>query len=132
MVPVLPEAGQPVPAQSRVPVPLPHEAELPVLVPLPALIEARMLEATHPDLTPHQRAELELDIAHLQGQLEVHARSFAEMDLEPGRGFVAAEGRNVGIPTPFNDAVVAAFHAHGVGQLKPDPRNLESLVRLLA
>jgi 2-dehydropantoate 2-reductase len=47
-------------------------------------------------------------------------------------GFVAAEGRNVGIPTPFNDAVVATFHAHGVGQLKPDPRNLEPLVRLLA
>jgi 2-dehydropantoate 2-reductase len=47
-------------------------------------------------------------------------------------GFVAAEGRDVGIPTPFNDAVVATFHAHGVGQLKPDPRNLEPLVRLLA
>ena len=47
-------------------------------------------------------------------------------------GFVAAEGRNVGIPTPFNDAVVAAFHAHRVGQLKPDPRNLEPLARLLA
>jgi 2-dehydropantoate 2-reductase len=47
-------------------------------------------------------------------------------------GFVAAEGRNVGIPTPFNDAVVAAFHAHRVGQLKPDPRNLEPLIRLLA
>jgi 2-dehydropantoate 2-reductase len=47
-------------------------------------------------------------------------------------GFVAAEGRNVGIPTPFNDAVVAAFHAHGVGRLKPDPRNLEPLARLLA
>jgi 2-dehydropantoate 2-reductase len=47
-------------------------------------------------------------------------------------GFVAAEGRNVGVPTPFNDAVVAAFHAHGVGRLNPDPRNLEPLARLLA
>jgi len=47
-------------------------------------------------------------------------------------GFVAAEGRAVGVPTPFNDAVVAAFHAHGVGRLTPDPRNLEPLVRLLA
>ena len=46
-------------------------------------------------------------------------------------GFVAAEGRNVGIPTPFNDAVVAAFHAQPVGVLKPDPRNLEPLARLL-
>jgi 2-dehydropantoate 2-reductase len=47
-------------------------------------------------------------------------------------GFVAAEGRNVGIPTPFNDAVVAAFHAQPVGVLKPDPRNLAPLARLLA
>jgi 2-dehydropantoate 2-reductase len=47
-------------------------------------------------------------------------------------GFVAAEGRNVGIPTPFNDAVVAAFHAQPVGVLKPDLRNLAPLARLLA
>jgi len=47
-------------------------------------------------------------------------------------GFVAAEGRSVGVPTPFNDAVVATFHAQPVGGLKPDPRNLEPLVRLLA
>jgi 2-dehydropantoate 2-reductase len=47
-------------------------------------------------------------------------------------GFVAAEGRNVGVPTPFNDAVVAAVNAHGVGRLNPDPRNLEPLTRLLA
>jgi 2-dehydropantoate 2-reductase len=46
-------------------------------------------------------------------------------------GFVAAEGRTVGIPTPFNDAVVAAFHAQPVGQLKPDPRNLDPLAGLL-
>jgi 2-dehydropantoate 2-reductase len=53
-------------------------------------------------------------------------------EIDHLNGFVAAEGRNVGVPTPFNDAVVAAFHAHGVGRLKPDPRNLEPLVRLLA
>ncbi|MGH7315692.1 MAG: ketopantoate reductase family protein, partial [Candidatus Rokuibacteriota bacterium] len=47
-------------------------------------------------------------------------------------GFVAAEGRKVGIPTPFNDAVVDAFHARGVGRVEPDPRNLDPLVRLLS
>jgi len=26
---------------------------------------------------------------------------------------------------------VAAFHAHGIGLLEPDPRNLEPLARLL-
>jgi 2-dehydropantoate 2-reductase len=53
-------------------------------------------------------------------------------EIDHLNGFVAAEGRNVGIATPFNDAVVAAFHAHRVGQLRPDPRNLEPLTRLLS
>jgi 2-dehydropantoate 2-reductase len=46
-------------------------------------------------------------------------------------GFVAEEGRKAGIATPFNDAVVDAFHAHAVGALTPGPRNLEPLARLL-
>lgn len=45
-------------------------------------------------------------------------------------GYVAAEGRRRGVATPLNDAVVAAFHRHGVG-LKPDPRNVEPLLALL-
>jgi 2-dehydropantoate 2-reductase len=47
-------------------------------------------------------------------------------------GFVAAEGRKVGVPTPFNDAVVDAFHARAVGALAAEPRNLEPVTRLLA
>jgi 2-dehydropantoate 2-reductase len=46
-------------------------------------------------------------------------------------GFVATEGRTMSVLTPFNDAVVAAFHAHAIGQLRPDPRNLQPLARLL-
>jgi len=46
-------------------------------------------------------------------------------------GFVATEGRKARVPTPFNDAVVAAFHARPVGTLTADPRNLEPLARLL-
>ncbi|HKW92044.1 MAG TPA: 2-dehydropantoate 2-reductase [Methylomirabilota bacterium] len=46
-------------------------------------------------------------------------------------GLVPAEGRKAGLPTPFNDAVVAAFHAQPVGTLTADPRNLEPLARLL-
>ncbi len=52
-------------------------------------------------------------------------------EIDHLNGFVAAEGRRAGIPTPFNDAVVAAFHAHGVGTLKPDLRNLDPLLGLL-
>jgi 2-dehydropantoate 2-reductase len=46
-------------------------------------------------------------------------------------GYVSAQGRTVGVPTPFNDAIVAAVHAHGVGRLTPDPRNLEPLLKML-
>ena len=46
-------------------------------------------------------------------------------------GYVSQEGRRVGIETPVNDAVVKAIHAHGVGRLKPDPKNLEPLARNL-
>ena len=46
-------------------------------------------------------------------------------------GFVAAEGRRLGVDTPFNDAVVAAVHRFPVGKLTPDPQNLEPLLALL-
>lgn len=46
-------------------------------------------------------------------------------------GYVSAQGRKVGVNTPFNDAIVELFHSHGVGRLKPDPKNLEPLVKML-
>jgi 2-dehydropantoate 2-reductase len=46
-------------------------------------------------------------------------------------GFVSGEGRRAGIATPFNDAVVEAFHRHPVGALTPAPAHLDPLVRLL-
>ena len=60
-------------------------------------------------------------------------------DVEKGRrteidylnGYVAEQGRRLGVKTPFNDAVVQAVHRHGVGTLRPDPENLEPLVKML-
>ncbi len=46
-------------------------------------------------------------------------------------GYVSEQGRKVGVRTPFNDAVVELFHRYGVGTLKPDPKNLEPLVKML-
>ena len=46
-------------------------------------------------------------------------------------GHVSAEGRKKGVPTPFNDAIVAAVHAHPVGQLTPSPKHLEPLIAML-
>jgi 2-dehydropantoate 2-reductase len=60
---------------------------------------------------------------------DVMKRRRTEVDFL--NGHVAAEGRRVGVPTPFNEAIVAAVHAHGVGRLVPDPRNLEPLLKLL-
>jgi 2-dehydropantoate 2-reductase len=46
-------------------------------------------------------------------------------------GHVSAQGKRLGVATPFNDAVVAVVAGHGVGTLKPDPKNLEPLLRML-
>jgi 2-dehydropantoate 2-reductase len=52
-------------------------------------------------------------------------------EIDDLNGYVCAQGRRVGLPTPVNDAVVTAIHAHGVGRLKPDPKHLEPLARIL-
>jgi 2-dehydropantoate 2-reductase len=46
-------------------------------------------------------------------------------------GHVCREGRRLGVPTPVNDAVVAAVHRAPVGQLRPDPRNLEPILKAI-
>ena len=83
-------------------------------------------------------AEVEADMAagarHLAG-----GRPSLLQDVMRGRrteidylnGYVCREGRRIGVPTPFNDAVVAAIKSHGVGRLRPDPKNLEPLAKLL-
>jgi 2-dehydropantoate 2-reductase len=43
-------------------------------------------------------------------------------------GYVSQQGKRLGVPTPVNDAVVAAVRRHGVGTLKPDPKNLDPLL----
>ena len=53
-------------------------------------------------------------------------------EIEELNGFVVATGRELGVPTPMNAAVVAEVQRHGVGRLQPDPRNLEPLSALLA
>jgi 2-dehydropantoate 2-reductase len=45
-------------------------------------------------------------------------------------GYVCREGARLGVRTPFNDAVVAAVRALGVG-FKPDPAHLDPVIRML-
>jgi 2-dehydropantoate 2-reductase len=52
-------------------------------------------------------------------------------EIEQLNGYVAAEGRRAGIPTPFNDKAVELYRAYGVGKLRPDPKNLDPLLAML-
>ena len=52
-------------------------------------------------------------------------------EIDELNGYVVAQGKRFGIPTPVNEAVVREVHHHGVGTLRPDPKNLEPLARLL-
>ena len=52
-------------------------------------------------------------------------------EIEYLNGYVVAEGRQAGVPTPINEAVVDLYRRYGVGALEPDPRNLEPLLKLV-
>src|SRR5437763_168515 len=52
-------------------------------------------------------------------------------EIEYLNGYVVAEGKRAGVPTPINEAVVDLYRRHGVGTLRPDPKNLEPLLKLL-
>jgi 2-dehydropantoate 2-reductase len=60
---------------------------------------------------------------------DVMKRRRTEVDFL--NGHVSAEGHKKGVPTPFNDAIVAAVHAHPVGQLTPSLKNLDPLIAML-
>jgi 2-dehydropantoate 2-reductase len=79
-------------------------------------------------------AEMSASAAHLTGGRpsllqDVMKRRRTEIDYLGG--YVCAEGRRLGVPTPVNDAVVAEVRRHGVGTLTPDPKNLEPVLAVL-
>src|SRR5262249_41525340 len=52
-------------------------------------------------------------------------------EIDHLNGYVCEQGRRNGVKTPVNDAVVEAVRSYGVGQLKPDPKNLEPILKVL-
>ena len=52
-------------------------------------------------------------------------------EIEYLNGYVCAEGKRLGVPTPVNDAVVKTVLSFKVGALKPDPKNLEPIAAVL-
>jgi len=51
-------------------------------------------------------------------------------EIEELNGFVVRKGRELGVATPMNEAVVRELTRYSVGQLQPDPKNLEPLAML--
>ena len=79
-------------------------------------------------------AEVEADMSR-DAKSRVGGRPSMLQDVMKGRrteinylnGYVADQGRQVGVKTPMNDKIVELVNAPGVGQLKPDPKNLDPL-----
>ena len=83
--------------------------------------------------------ELEADLLAAADRLGGTARASFLQDVMKGRrteieylnGYVSAQGRRLGVPTPFNDAMTEAVGRHPVGRLEPNPKNIEQLVEML-
>jgi len=83
--------------------------------------------------------ELESEMLAAADRLGSSARASFLQDVMKGRrteieylcGFVSEQGRKLGVPTPFNDAMTEAVMRHPVGRLEPDPANIERLVEML-
>ncbi len=88
--------------------------------------EGRGLEEVEADISRDAKSRAGGRPSLLQ---DVMRRRRTEIDYL--NGYVVAEGRRLGVATPFNAKVVELFHRHGVGTLEPDPKNLEPLLAML-
>jgi 2-dehydropantoate 2-reductase len=83
-------------------------------------------------------ADVERDMAERAKELAGGRPSLLQ-DVMRGRrtevqylnGYVSEQGRQVGVPTPFNDKVVELITRVPPGTLTPDPKNLDPLVAML-
>ena len=88
--------------------------------------EGRGLEEVEADLGRDAKSRVGGRPSLLQ---DVIRRRRTEIDYL--NGYVVDEGRKVGVATPFNQAIVDVYRRYGVGELTPDPKNLEPLLKLL-
>jgi len=58
---------------------------------------------------------------------DVHKGRRSEIDYM--NGLIASKGREVGIPTPFNDAVIEAMRAVDSGTLPQEPEHVDRVLR---
>ena len=50
-------------------------------------------------------------------------------EIDQMNGFVSFKGREVAVPTPFNDAIIDAMHGIDDGSLKPGPLNVDRILK---
>ncbi len=50
-------------------------------------------------------------------------------EIDQMNGFVSQKGREAAVPTPFNDAITDAMRGIDDGSLKPDPSNVDRLLK---
>ena len=60
---------------------------------------------------------------------DVHKGRHSEIDFM--NGLISQKGREFGVPTPYNDAVIEAMHGIDNGSVKPDPSNVDRVMRLI-
>ena len=60
---------------------------------------------------------------------DVHKGRHSEIDFM--NGLISQKGREFGVPTPYNDAVVEAMHGIDNGSINPNPTNVERVMRLV-
>ena len=58
---------------------------------------------------------------------DVHKGRHSEIDYM--NGLICQKGREVGVPTPFNDAIVDAMHGIDDGSIKPDPSVVDQIMK---
>jgi 2-dehydropantoate 2-reductase len=83
-------------------------------------------------------AEIQADMA-ASGRSRGGGRPSMLQDVMRGRrteinylnGYVSQRGRELGVKTPFNDAIVDLMNSFPVGALRPDVKHLEPLLRML-
>jgi 2-dehydropantoate 2-reductase len=52
-------------------------------------------------------------------------------EIDQLNGYVSAQGRRLGVPTPYNDTIVRLVNAQPVGRLRPDPARIAPLLEML-
>jgi 2-dehydropantoate 2-reductase len=50
-------------------------------------------------------------------------------EIDYMNGLICQKGREVGVPTPFNDAIVEVMHGIDDGSIKPDPSIVDRILK---